>query len=114
MTTLLTLCFVVPCFNEEDNVGATVGSIREAMGRRVIKIVLVHRSYLGADARIGGRRCSHPMASRDKALRIFSAMPSKQTLSSRSSPIAARLASKGFTTLLNWAFNVLQRRRGPT
>jgi glycosyltransferase involved in cell wall biosynthesis len=32
MTTLLTFCFVVPCFNEEDNVGPTVGSIGEAMG----------------------------------------------------------------------------------
>jgi dolichol-phosphate mannosyltransferase len=31
MTTFPTFCFVIPCFNEEDNVEATVGSIREAM-----------------------------------------------------------------------------------
>jgi glycosyltransferase involved in cell wall biosynthesis len=43
MTTLLTFCFVVPCFNEEDNVGPTVGSIREAMGGRSdYEIVLVN------------------------------------------------------------------------
>src|SRR5258708_17135883 len=34
MTTPPTFCFVIPCFNEEDNVGPTVGSVREAMGRR--------------------------------------------------------------------------------
>jgi dolichol-phosphate mannosyltransferase len=43
MTTPLTFCFVVPCFNEEDNVGPTVGSIREAMGGRSdYEIVLVN------------------------------------------------------------------------
>jgi glycosyltransferase involved in cell wall biosynthesis len=31
MTPVPTFCFVIPCFNEEDNVEATVGSIREAM-----------------------------------------------------------------------------------
>src|SRR5262245_14754777 len=34
MTAVPTFCFVIPCLNEEDNVGATVGSVREAMGRR--------------------------------------------------------------------------------
>jgi glycosyltransferase involved in cell wall biosynthesis len=32
MTDRPTFCFVVPCFNEEDNVGATVESVREGMG----------------------------------------------------------------------------------
>jgi glycosyltransferase involved in cell wall biosynthesis len=27
-------CFVIPCFNEEDNVEPTVGSVRDAMGER--------------------------------------------------------------------------------
>ena len=43
MATLATFCFVVPCFNEEDNVEATVGSVREAMGARDdYEIVLVN------------------------------------------------------------------------
>jgi len=43
MTTLPTFCFVVPCFNEEDNIGSTVGSIREAMGGRSdYEIILVN------------------------------------------------------------------------
>jgi glycosyltransferase involved in cell wall biosynthesis len=43
MTTVPTFCFVVPCFNEEDNVGATVESVREAMGRRDdYEIILVN------------------------------------------------------------------------
>jgi glycosyltransferase involved in cell wall biosynthesis len=43
MTMLPTFCFVVPCFNEEDNVGPTVGSIREAMGGRSdYEIILVN------------------------------------------------------------------------
>src|SRR5215468_990759 len=38
-----TFCFVIPCFNEEDNVGPTVGSVRAAMGRRGdYEIVLVN------------------------------------------------------------------------
>src|SRR5262245_30622818 len=36
------ICFVVPCFNEEDNVAPTVQSIRAAMGsERPFEIVLV-------------------------------------------------------------------------
>jgi len=35
------VCFVVPCFNEEDNVGPTVDSIRTAAGQRPFEIVLV-------------------------------------------------------------------------
>jgi glycosyltransferase involved in cell wall biosynthesis len=43
MATLPTFCFVIPCFNEEASVGATVGSVREAMGsRRDYEIVLVN------------------------------------------------------------------------
>src|SRR5262249_23009503 len=35
--------FVIPCFNEEDNVGPTVGSVREAMGSRDdYEIILVN------------------------------------------------------------------------
>jgi glycosyltransferase involved in cell wall biosynthesis len=38
-----TFCFVIPCFNEEDNVGPTVESVREAMhGRDDYEIVLVN------------------------------------------------------------------------
>jgi glycosyltransferase involved in cell wall biosynthesis len=43
MTPAPTFCFVIPCFNEEDNVGATVGSIREAMrARDDYEIILVN------------------------------------------------------------------------
>jgi glycosyltransferase involved in cell wall biosynthesis len=43
MTTVPTFCFVIPCFNEQDNVAATVGSVREAMGRRAdYEIILVN------------------------------------------------------------------------
>ncbi len=43
MTARPTFCFVIPCFNEEDNVEPTVGSIREAMGGRGdYEIVLVN------------------------------------------------------------------------
>src|SRR5262245_11412336 len=43
MANLPTFGFVIPCFNEEDNVGPTVGSVREAMGSRGdYEIVLVN------------------------------------------------------------------------
>src|SRR6202045_941270 len=43
MTTVPTFTFVIPCFNEQDNVAATVGSVREAMGGRDdYEIVLVN------------------------------------------------------------------------
>jgi glycosyltransferase involved in cell wall biosynthesis len=43
MTTVPTFAFVIPCFNEEDNVEPTVGSVREAMGsRHDYEIVLVN------------------------------------------------------------------------
>jgi glycosyltransferase involved in cell wall biosynthesis len=43
MTTPPTFCFVIPCFNEEDNVGPTVGSVREAMGgRNDYEIILIN------------------------------------------------------------------------
>jgi dolichol-phosphate mannosyltransferase len=43
MATVPTFCFVIPCFNEEDNVEPTVGSVREAMGSRGdYEIVLVN------------------------------------------------------------------------
>jgi glycosyltransferase involved in cell wall biosynthesis len=42
MTARPWICFVVPCFNEEDNVAATVQSIRTAVGsERSFEIVLV-------------------------------------------------------------------------
>jgi len=43
MASLPTFGFVIPCFNEEDNVGATVGSVREAMGAQDnYEIILVN------------------------------------------------------------------------
>src|SRR5215510_9440200 len=43
MAIVPTFAFVVPCFNEEDNVGPTVGSVREVMGSRDdYEIVLVN------------------------------------------------------------------------
>jgi glycosyltransferase involved in cell wall biosynthesis len=43
MASLPTFAFVIPCFNEEDNVGPTVDSVREAMGsRHDYEIVLVN------------------------------------------------------------------------
>jgi glycosyltransferase involved in cell wall biosynthesis len=43
MTSVPTFAFVIPCFNEEDNVAATVSSVREAMGTRdEYEIVLVN------------------------------------------------------------------------
>jgi cellulose synthase/poly-beta-1,6-N-acetylglucosamine synthase-like glycosyltransferase len=43
MANLPTFCFVIPCFNEEDNVGPTVGSVREAMGgRNDYEIILIN------------------------------------------------------------------------
>jgi glycosyltransferase involved in cell wall biosynthesis len=43
MTARPTFGFVVPCFNEEDNVEPTVGSIRAAMqGRSDYEIILVN------------------------------------------------------------------------
>src|SRR5258708_9745456 len=42
MTAQPLFCFVVPCFNEEDNVGPTVDSIRHALGaRESYEIILV-------------------------------------------------------------------------
>jgi glycosyltransferase involved in cell wall biosynthesis len=43
MSSLPTFAFVIPCFNEEDNVGATVGSVREGMGAREnYEIILIN------------------------------------------------------------------------
>src|SRR5262245_21651975 len=43
MTTVPTFAFVIPCFNEEENVGPTVGSVREGMGARDdYEIILVN------------------------------------------------------------------------
>src|SRR3984893_6192292 len=43
MTAKPTFAFVIPCFNEQDNVAATVDSVREAMGTRSdYEIVLVN------------------------------------------------------------------------
>jgi glycosyltransferase involved in cell wall biosynthesis len=43
MTAQPLFCFVVPCFNEEDNVEATVNSIRAAVGKQTYyEIILVN------------------------------------------------------------------------
>lgn len=43
MNSQLTFAFVVPCFNEEDKVAATVGAVRKAMGtRNDYEIILVN------------------------------------------------------------------------
>src|SRR5262249_61858357 len=63
-TTPPMFCFVIPCFNEENNVEPTVGSVRKAMGvRNDYEIILVNdastdhtlermRALAATDARI--------------------------------------------------------------
>ena len=58
MTTAPTFGFVIPCFNEEDNVGATVGSVREAMGARDdYEIILVDDASTDRTLKRHGRNC---------------------------------------------------------
>jgi glycosyltransferase involved in cell wall biosynthesis len=43
MSRVQTFSFVIPCFNKQDNVAATVGSVREAMDARAdYEIILVN------------------------------------------------------------------------
>jgi len=146
MASLPTFCFVIPCFNEEDNVGPTVGSIREAMGSRDdYEIVLVNDAStdrtlermqtLAADPRIRvldnpynlGFGGSYKRGARAATATYVMMLPGDDGFPSHSIaeiishageadliiPIVANrgarhwfraFASKGFTTLLNWAF----------
>jgi glycosyltransferase involved in cell wall biosynthesis len=147
MASLPTFCFVIPCFNEEDNVGPTVGSVREAMGSRAdYEIVLVNdastdrtlermKALVAADPRIrvldnlsnlgfGGsykRGASAATATYVMMLPGDDGFPAQSITEIVSHageadiiiPIVTNpgarsrlraFASKGFTTLLNWAF----------
>jgi glycosyltransferase involved in cell wall biosynthesis len=146
MASLPTFCFVIPCFNEEDNVGPTVGSIREAMGSRGdYEIVLVNDAStdhtlermqaLAADPRIRvfdnpynlGFGGSYKRGARAATATYVMMLPGDDGFPGQSIaeiishageadiiiPIVTNpgarsrlraFASKGFTTLLNWAF----------
>ena len=146
MTTVPTFCFVIPCFNEEDNVGPTVGSVREAMGSRDdYEIVLVNDAStdrtlermqtLAADPRIRvldnpynlGFGGSYKRGARAATATYVMMLPGDDGFPGQSIaeiishageadiiiPIVTNrgarhwfraFASKGFTTLLNWAF----------
>jgi glycosyltransferase involved in cell wall biosynthesis len=140
-------CFVIPCFNEEDNVGPTVGSVREAMGERNdYEVILVNdastdrtlermKALAAADGRIrvldnlsnlgfGGsykRGASAATATYVMMLPGDDGFPAQSVAEIVSHageadiiiPIVTNpgtrsrlraFASKGFTTLLNWAF----------
>jgi glycosyltransferase involved in cell wall biosynthesis len=64
MTTVPTFCFVIPCFNKEGNVAATVGSVREGMGGRDdYEIILVNDTspdHTLERMQDGGGRVPHP------------------------------------------------------
>jgi len=147
MASLPTFCFVVPCFNEEDSVGATVGSIRKAMGMRGdYEIVLVNdastdrtleqmQALAIADHRIRvldnlsnlGFGGSYKRGARAATATYIMMLPGDNGFPGQSiaeivshageadiiipvvtNPSARSwlraLASKGFTTLLNWTF----------
>jgi glycosyltransferase involved in cell wall biosynthesis len=147
MANLPTYCFVIPCFNEQDNVAATVSSVCEAMGRRDdYEIILVNdastdrtlelmQALAAADPRIrvldnptnlgfGGsykRGASIATATYVMMLPGDDGFPGQSIaeilghageadiiipiVTNRSARHWFRaFASKGFTTLLNWAF----------
>src|ERR1700751_819666 len=147
MITVPTFCFVIPCLNEEDNVGPTVGSVREAMGRRGdYEIVLVNdastdrtlermQALPAADPRIRildnpsnlGFGGSYKRGARASTALYIMMLPGDAGFPAQSIaeivshageadiiiPVVTNrgarhwfraLASKGFTTLLNWAF----------
>jgi glycosyltransferase involved in cell wall biosynthesis len=147
MASLPTFCFVIPCFNEEDNVGPTVGSVREAMVRRGdYEIVLVNdastdrtlermQALAAADPRIRildnpsnlGFGGSYKRGARAANATYIMMLPGDDGFPAQSIaeiishageadiiiPVVTNrgarhwfraLASKGFTTLLNWAF----------
>src|SRR5215475_14007882 len=116
------VCFVVPCFNEEDNVGPTVDSIRAAAsGKRPFEIVLVDdcstdgtlarmQALAAADPRIrvvhnpvnlslgGAYKRGVAVAEADYVIVIPVVTNSAVRTWYRA------MASRGFTTLLNWLF----------
>src|SRR6516165_12763755 len=147
MTTAPTFCFVVPCFNEEDNIGATVSSIREAIAARDdYEIILVNdastdhtlermQTLAAADSHIRvldnplnlGFGGSYKRGAKAASATYVMMLPGDDGFPGQS--IAEILshageadiiitiitnrcarhwfrafASKGFTTLLNWAF----------
>jgi glycosyltransferase involved in cell wall biosynthesis len=147
MTNPPIFCFVVPCFNEEDNVGPTVESIRGAMGRRSdYEIILVNDASTDctlqrmqvlatADPRIRvldnltnlGFGGSYKRGARAATATYVMMLPGDDGFPGHSIaeilghageadiiiPIVTNrgarhwfraFASKGFTTLLNWAF----------
>jgi len=141
------VCFVVPCFNEEDNVGPTVDSIRAAAsGKRPFEIVLVDdcstdgtlarmQALAAADPRIrvvhnpvnlslgGAYKRGVAVAEADYVIMIpgddgFPAPSIAEILRHAGEadiviPVVTNsavrtwyraMASRGFTTLLNWLF----------
>jgi glycosyltransferase involved in cell wall biosynthesis len=147
MATAPTFCFVVPCFNEEDNIGATVSSIREAIAARDdYEIILVNdastdhtlermQALAAADSHIrvfdnplnlgfgGSYKRGAKAASATYVMMLpgddgFPGQSIAEILSHAGEadiiiPIITNrgarhwfraFASKGFTTLLNWAF----------
>jgi glycosyltransferase involved in cell wall biosynthesis len=147
MATAPTFCFVVPCFNEEDNIGATVSSIRVAIAARDdYEIILVNdastdhtlermRALAAADSHIrvfdnplnlgfgGSYKRGAKAASATYVMMLpgddgFPGQSIAEILSHAGEadiiiPIITNrgarhwfraFASKGFTTLLNWAF----------
>jgi glycosyltransferase involved in cell wall biosynthesis len=147
MASLPTFGFVIPCFNEEDNVGVTVGSVREAMGARGdYEIILVNdastdrtlermQALAAADSRIRildnpvnlGFGGSYKRGAKDAIATYVMMLPGDDGFPAQSIaeiishageadiiiPIVTNrgarhwlraFASKGFTTLLNWAF----------
>ena len=147
MATAPTFCFVVPCFNEEDNIGATVSSISEAIAARDdYEIILVNdastdhtlermHALAAADSHIrvldnplnlgfgGSYKRGAKAASATYVMMLpgddgFPGQSIAEILSHAGEadiiiPIITNrgarhwfraFASKGFTTLLNWAF----------
>ena len=147
MTTAPTFCFVVPCFNEEDNIGATVSSIREAIAARDdYEIILVNdastdhtlermQTLAAADSHIRvldnplnlGFGGSYKRGAKAASATYVMMLPGDDGFPGQSIaeiishageadiiiPIVTNrgarhwfrtFASKGFTTLLNWAF----------
>jgi glycosyltransferase involved in cell wall biosynthesis len=133
MTARPTFCFVVPCFNEEDNVEPTVGSIRAAMrGRSDYEIILVNdastdrtlermQALAAGDSRIRVRGASVATATYVMMLPGDDGFP-EQSISEIIAhageadiiiPVVTNratrgwfraFASRGFTALLNWMF----------
>jgi glycosyltransferase involved in cell wall biosynthesis len=147
MTAVPAFCYVIPCFNEEANVAATVNSVREAMGARDdYEIILVNdastdhtlermQALAAADTHIRvldnpenlGFGGSYKRGARAATATYVMMLPGDDGFPGQSIaeivshageadiiiPIVTNpgartrfraLASKGFTTLLNWMF----------